>query len=132
MYILILENDPERQEMFRQELADHIVHISDTAKNAILGLTVIEWDILFLDHDLGLDNTVDVHGQTGYEVACFLDQYPCYKPKTIVVHSLNIAGATKMVQLLEKDVSSKVIVGAGIPYDKKLLKEVVNGTFKKV
>jgi len=53
-----------------------------------------QYDIAFLDHDLGRTK------ETGYTVACWLERNPQFKPETIVIHSVNPVGAKRMKQAL--------------------------------
>jgi CheY-like chemotaxis protein len=101
MKIMILEDDPNRVEKFKRSLIGHNVFVTDDTKLAIQQLKKEEWDILFLDHDLGGQTFVQSGEGTGYEVATFLEKHPEYKPKTIYVHSLNPIGAQNMMRALD-------------------------------
>lgn len=101
MKILILEDDPLRIEKFRKGLIGHTMFITDNTNLAIEHLKKEEWDILFLDHDLGGQTFVQSGVGTGYEVATWLEEHPEYKPKTIYVHSLNPMGAQNMMRALD-------------------------------
>ncbi len=98
--ILILEDDHERHEAFRLKFKDEDVLIVETAKEAIAHLKLEDFDILFLDHDLGGKVYVESGPGTGYEVACFLEENKGLKPKQIIIHSLNPVGAKKMNQAI--------------------------------
>lgn len=65
-------------------------------KEAIEAIDLLEsfdWDILFLDHDLG--GQVHVSSEdpnTGAEVARWIKNNPDKKPKLVIVHTLNPPG----------------------------------------
>lgn len=65
-------------------------------KEAIEAIDLLEsfdWDILFLDHDLG--GQVHVSSEdpnTGAEVARWIKNNPSRKPKLVIAHTLNPAG----------------------------------------
>jgi len=89
--MLILEDDQERIDRFHDRYhRRYEIVIVGTAAEAIQLLSNENWDIIFLDHDLG-----DGHG-TGYEVACWLEQNQQRQPHKIVIHSWNLVGAAKM------------------------------------
>ncbi len=104
MKILILEDDKERQRLFRENLKDHVLTIVETSKLAIKNLTNERWDIAFLDHDLGGKVYVPSGENTGYEVAKFLEENEKYIPKYVIIHSLNVVGANNMEQALPQSV----------------------------
>ena len=100
--IFILEDNIERQKLFRRVLGEYNLTIVDNAKDAITSLKEdLEFDILFLDHDLGNMVYVDISEEnTGSMVAKFLSD------KTIngkiIIHSFNPVGAKYMLELLPK------------------------------
>ncbi len=98
--VLILEDDENRQARFKQTLAGCKISIVETATDAILQLTLNDWDYLFLDHDLGGQQMVESGPGTGYEVAKWLEENPDHKPANIVIHSFNPVGARKMHRAL--------------------------------
>ena len=100
MKVLILDDEPYRHKLFRLHLAaEERTHVM-TADECIDALREEKWDIVFLDHDLGGMQMVvsmsDTGEKTGYQVACFLEEFPIYKPTKVIVHSLNPAGAKNM------------------------------------
>jgi hypothetical protein len=101
MKILILEDDPSRVGKFKMRLIGHEVFFTDDTKVCIEKLKTEKWDALFLDHDLGGKVYVESGIGTGYEVACFLEEFPEYRPETVLIHSLNGVGAKKMLQALK-------------------------------
>jgi len=100
MRILILEDDPERQQCFQRNLVGHDVIITDKAKTAIQLLSDQEWGLLCLDHDLGGQVYVKSGEGTGYEVAVWLEEHPDRQPPQIILHSLNPAGRENMKRCL--------------------------------
>lgn len=101
MKILILEDDPNRQEKFRKIIQNRGWGLTmvDTAEAAIRELKKEEFDMIFLDHDLGGEVYVSSdHRNTGAEVARFLNKNPV--KCSVVIHSLNVPGATVMAKLI--------------------------------
>jgi CheY-like chemotaxis protein len=99
MKILILEDETYRQDIFAKRLDGTDFTIVFTAEDCISLLEQQKWDILFLDHDLDIEQPI-INPGTGYEVACWLESHPDYKPDSIVIHSLNPIGASKMLAAL--------------------------------
>lgn len=100
--ILILEDDPNRVKKFTQALIDHEVSVTDSSKVCIELLKTKKFDVLMLDHDLGGEVYVKSGENTGYEVACFLEENPDKQPTQIFIHSLNGVGAQKMNAAIPK------------------------------
>lgn len=100
--VLILEDDPIRTKQFQRNLIGNLVVVVATSKRAIELLNHPDhpWDVLFLDHDLGGKVMQESGENTGYEVACWLEEHPERQPKIIGVHSFNPAGREKMLQAL--------------------------------
>ena len=53
MRILILEDDPARHKAFKKNLIGNEVLITEHTDQAIKLIKEQDWDVLFLDHDLG-------------------------------------------------------------------------------
>jgi CheY-like chemotaxis protein len=100
MDILILEDDHERQKIFRSNLIGTNAVIVETAAGAIQELSSSNWDYLFLDHDLGGQQMVESGPGTGYEVAEWLAENPDKQPPNIIIHSFNPSGAENMQRVL--------------------------------
>jgi len=98
--ILVLEDMPHRKKAFTQGLIGNHVVIVDQSDKCMDLLKNQKWDILFLDHDLGGEEMVPSGPNTGYEVACWLEEFPEHKPLMIVIHSLNNVGREKMAWAL--------------------------------
>jgi CheY-like chemotaxis protein len=91
--ILILDDSITRQQKFLDKLDWHNdVYFADNAQDAISLLEKYLFDWAYLDHDLG--------GDTGYDVALWLNQNQDRMPKNIVIHSLNPVGAKRMKGVL--------------------------------
>lgn len=107
MRIMFLDDNPNRRAAFRAKAIGCVVDFACDADEAIVLLDSDQkYDLIMLDHDLGgpeaegrlLDN-----GKDGRTVAGFIAQnHPKHVDTTIVVHSLNPAGATIMVAVLRK------------------------------
>jgi CheY-like chemotaxis protein len=102
--ILIVEDDETRCDWFRRRLGEHELDVTCGVVEAIGRLGEREYDLILLDHDLLEDHYLsnepdDDH--TGYAVAAWLAAHPDSQPvATVVVHSLNYAGAQRMVETL--------------------------------
>jgi two-component SAPR family response regulator len=102
--VFILEDDVERVAAFHKVLkkrhACDIYHTDkiDKAKDLLKNN---QFDLIFLDHDLGGKIFVDSAEETGYQVAKFIAQngIKCHQ---IIVHSMNPVGAKNMMDVLEK------------------------------
>lgn len=98
--ILILEDDLERVRKFRAGLVGNEVEVVATSASAIHLLSTKDFDVVFLDHDLG-GKVMQASGkETGYEVAKWLAANPDRQPPQIIVHSFNPAGAANMLSVL--------------------------------
>jgi CheY-like chemotaxis protein len=103
MRILILDDDNIRHVEFAKRLHAHKVIHTYTAEDCIDALkNRSNFDICFLDHDLGGEVYVESGKNTGYEVTEWLMNNPEKQPDRIVVHSLNPAGVQNMVNCLPK------------------------------
>lgn len=60
-----------------------------------------KWQLLYLDHDLGC---YDENGRekTGYDIMCFLEEYPQYLPEKIMIVSSNPVGRKRMQVVIDK------------------------------
>jgi CheY-like chemotaxis protein len=106
MKILILEDDPNRIKTFKAKLGiQHKLTCIDTAEAAIEYLRMEEFDVVFLDHDLGGEQMVDTADEnTGSEVVRWLTQTEKgnrHVYVTFVIHSLNTPAAESMENTLK-------------------------------
>jgi CheY-like chemotaxis protein len=110
--ILILDDDENRHAVFRERLSPCFrVHVF-TAQEAIRQLeTSPIFDIVSLDHDLGIQQRDGVDPGTGMDVAEFINLHlPRDKhPKLVFIHSWNKPAANEMANLI-REVGITVIV----------------------
>lgn len=103
MNILILDDDNERMEHFRDKLKGHDLYTTELSNVAIDLLKCTKFDFAFLDHSLGGQAFAESGPGTGYEVATFLEENDEYVPDFIVIHSFDVgAGAESMFRALIK------------------------------
>jgi CheY-like chemotaxis protein len=105
MNILILEDDQIRIDWFFEYFAGENISVTSKPETAIQLLNTIEFDRIYLDHDLlewhyFEDATCDK--TTGLAVAKFLAKSGNQKNARIFIHSLNINGANRMKDALEQ------------------------------
>jgi CheY-like chemotaxis protein len=100
MKILIVEDDNERIKWFRSEFSWADLHIYEDAQPAIEKLEKdSEWDVIFLDHDLGWRVFVaSSDSNTGYQVAKKIAELGIKAP--VIIHSQNIIGADNIKDAL--------------------------------
>jgi len=110
MKILILEDNELRNNQFRKNLIGHTIEIVDNVKDLKTHLLRTQWDILFLDHDLGGEHYISFENEnTGSGAARWLNQNPDKQPPMIFLHSLNESGRKNMKSLLPKSVGTPFI-----------------------
>lgn len=103
MRILILEDDMNRIDLFGQKLCANQFDITyvTTAAEAIALLDQEEFDLVFLDHDLGGQtyvNTADTN--TGSEVVRHMTRPTYLKTPVVIIHSMNEPAAKSMEHAL--------------------------------
>jgi len=94
--ILIVEDDESRKNLFAMKLGggDYTVHCASTPIAAIEQVRGVQYDLIFLDHDLGPGLLC------GRDVACcFYGSKNRYS--TVIVHSHNFDGAKEICGILE-------------------------------
>lgn len=104
--ILILEDDMNRIETFGKYLSVNEFDMTFvvTAAEAIAHLEEDEFDVVFLDHDLGGEVYVDTADKnTGSEVVRWLTRPPLLRPPVMIVHSMNTPAAQSMELALADD-----------------------------
>jgi len=100
MKILILEDDPERIHWFYKKFFKHDITCTNSVDGAIRCIKDKEYDIIFLDHDLG--GKVFCNHQeepTGYHVACMIPSSE-NKNTMVIIHSWNSPAAKLMKEHL--------------------------------
>ncbi len=102
MKIFILEDNPERIKTFKEILKEHELTIAENVEQAKKAYGKGDFDILFLDHDLGGRVYVpSAEPNTGYQFAEFIkDDDPNCADKEIIIHSMNPAGCQAMQHVL--------------------------------
>ena len=105
MRILILEDDDNRNSTFQRNFCSEQteVVIVKEAIHAINYLNNENWDVLFLDHDLGgAVHVAETEENTGSAVARWLNVNPKKEPAIVIIHSLNNDGRLNMKRLIPK------------------------------
>lgn len=97
--VLFLDDNKFRHNTVQSELLHDAAF---TATEAIELMKKKDYDLVFLDHDLGDEIMVDSFGsvETGYTVAKWMvENKP--KVKLVIVHSMNPAGSDNIANLLK-------------------------------
>ena len=101
MRILVLEDNPIRQEKFKQLFKNQELSIYDNVLDAYHACVCYEFSVIFLDHDLGGQIWVDSNEEnTGYQFVKWLVENKIQKNALYYIHSMNPIGANKMLNLL--------------------------------
>jgi hypothetical protein len=106
MRILIVEDEEARCVWFRQKFADDDLDVTCDVGQAFRWLAEREYEVILLDHDLleehyFFDEPDDA--RTGYAVAAWLASHPdMQREATIIIHSLNYHGASRMLEKLHE------------------------------
>lgn len=101
MRVFILEDNSHRVVKFRRELIGNIVDHAETLATGREMVCENEYDLIFLDHDLGGREMVDSADEdTGYHLALFIADDDKNKTTPCVVHSCNPAGSDNIVAAL--------------------------------
>lgn len=102
--VLIVEDDETRCGWFRSRLLACDLDVTCDAREACELLAANEYDLILLDHDLLEDHYWSDEPddeRTGYAVAAWLAARPGSQPTAqIIIHSLNYAGARRMLEAL--------------------------------
>ena len=102
--VLVVEDDEMRCAWFQRKFARHILDVTCDVSEAVEWLSEREYATILLDHDLIEEHYFsDEHDdeRTGYAVAAWLASHPDrQRNAVIVVHSLNYAGAQRMLDRL--------------------------------
>jgi len=93
MKIFVLEDNIERQKWFSDRYFLYDLFMTEFPDNAIKILEKEKFDIIFIDHDLGLE-------KTGYDVAKTISQ-SINKDTLVVVHSCNTVGSDNICSVLK-------------------------------
>ncbi len=105
MKVLVVEDNPFRIKKFKSELRRCAVDYTDNAHEGIFLVREKEYDLIFLDHDLGNRECVDSDdSNTGFQVAKAIKGTP-NESALIIIHSANPVGAKNMQQELPQAVT---------------------------
>ena len=104
--VLVVEDDEMRCAWFQQKFASHVLDVTCDVGQAVGWLSEREYSTILLDHDLleehYFSDSPDDE-RTGYAVAAWLARHPDrQRAATIVIHSLNYAGAERMLAILHE------------------------------
>ena len=102
--ILIVEDDAARCAWFRGRLSGRELDVTCDVATAVSWLAERDYEAILLDHDLADEHyfsDAPDDERTGYAVARWLAGHPDrQRDALIVVHSLNYAGAQRMLEVL--------------------------------
>ena len=102
--VLLVEDDEVRCAWFRRKFAPHVLDVTCDAGQAVRWLCEREYATILLDHDLLEEHYFSDEPddeRTGYAIAAWLAAHPDrQRGATIVIHSLNYAGAERMLEAL--------------------------------
>lgn len=106
MKILFLDDNEDRFRTFQSYYDETSVwtYWVTTAAEAIAALQIKDFDLIMLDHDLGLETFVNSNRvDCGYEVVRWIiNNKNSYRFPLIIVHSWNIVASNNMVSDLQK------------------------------
>jgi DNA-binding LytR/AlgR family response regulator len=124
--VFILDDDPNRVSWFRRALIGYHIDFAANVADSLLMLRNCEYDIIFLDHDLGGPFTPGDDGD-GIDVAKVMVAEMLQRNAVIFVHSCNPIGTNDIVSTLKE--THPDIIAIAYPYLKgnvlsKLLDEI--------
>ena len=103
--VLVLEDNATRNKWFKPRLIGLNVHYTDNATDALELIKNNDYNLLFLDHDLGGKQMVAItEFNTGSTVARALKDKGGYENAQIIIHSHNPGGSYNMSNLLKGSV----------------------------
>jgi len=120
--VLIVEDMLDRRDWFRKALDGRVIAtFADSALQGIAEIRRNQYDLIFLDHDLGPDDI------TGADVAaCVYLSHNRYS--SFFVHSINPDGAVRMEKILKDVCSGKVVRSAfGSSDFERMVMEFISG-----
>jgi len=101
MNILFLEDNEERIKFFGRVYYHQTLHVSKYVGFAMKLMRQMEFDVLFLDHDLEENNLSSLNN--GYEFVKQLVESGLQKRAVIYIHSMNPTGANVMLNMLKNN-----------------------------
>lgn len=102
MRILVLEDNQDRIEWFKRMYRNHELYITCDLVKAREFCWEHEFDVIFLDHDLGDFNLAAIEKEnTGYGFAKWITIEGIQKYALYYIHSMNPTGANAMQNILK-------------------------------
>lgn len=100
MKILFLDDDRERWSAFKHRNLKADIHWASSNKQAfdLCSDNSIDWDVIFLDHDLGIDDKGDFSDAIDF-VKFMVEKN--VKTKLVILHSMNPVGRENQLHLLK-------------------------------
>jgi len=95
--IFVLEDSPERIKWFQKTFGDCNLTFTDDVKTACEELRTRDYDLIFLDRDLG-----HPRGESGEDVAWVMKEEKLAQNATVVVHTVNPRGQRVIKRYLEE------------------------------
>ena len=95
--IFVLEDSPERIKWFRKTFGDCNLTFTDDVKEACDELRTKDYDLIFLDRDLG-----HPRGESGEDVAWVMKEEKLAQNAAVVVHTVNPRGQRVIKRYLEE------------------------------
>jgi len=105
--ILFLDDDEIRHEMFEKWVIKGIQATTTKSYKEFIAVAPLKnWDIIFLDHDLGIEDQMCIphvtnRFPTGSDVARYMIENDI-KAKKIIIHSYNSVGAANMINIFKE------------------------------
>lgn len=100
MKILILEDDAERMKAFAKKLQEYDFDYTDNAQEAIEYLKKNNYNLIYLDHDLGGKQLEWDEDNCGMTVAEYIAEHPLPSTSRVVIHSFNVVAAQRMLRII--------------------------------
>ena len=103
MKVFVLEDDGERNNVFSKLFVNQELMISNNVDLSFKILSLIKFDYIFLDHDLGGKQLVNsLEQNTGYNLATKI-HLTKNTLTPIIIHSYNPVGARNMEAILKRN-----------------------------
>ncbi len=104
--VLVVEDDEQRCAWFGESLKGRRLDVTCDVPTAVRWLAEREYEAVLLDHDLAEEHYFSDKSddeRTGYAVARWLASHTDrQRDATIIIHSLNYAGAQRMLDVLRE------------------------------
>ncbi len=112
MKILIVDDEQYRHDLYEKVYIGHEITHVYSASDAILELSINEYDVVQLDHDLAdqhYGSPYIQHEGTGYQVAKFIEQNTGLWNMKVILHTMNPAGRSRMYAALDGKVDVQIL-----------------------